>query len=222
VATGLKASAGQAPDVPSQTSATSQSPAACRQTVAVGRRLQVPTLPVRLQAWQPPSHLASQQTPSKQKPLAQSPGAPQATPCGCRQTPLSHVSPCAQSAPSPESQASPTPDLSAQAPARHVCPHSTLPPQGWPSSFPQDPAKQASGPLHWSVAVGSGMGAGEPRPPTQLLASTANWQRPQAASRHFRAVQAASKHSQVPLVHCPLSTQAEPAASFDAQAFPWQ
>ena len=40
----------------------------------------VPTLPVRVQLWHEPPHAPSQQTPSVQLPLAQSPGAPQACP----------------------------------------------------------------------------------------------------------------------------------------------
>jgi hypothetical protein len=74
-------SGGQVIDVPSQLSVASHPPAmACRQVNPLTRAEQVPTLPVRLQAPQPPAQAELQQTPSVQNPEPHSFEVPQATP----------------------------------------------------------------------------------------------------------------------------------------------
>ena len=83
----VSTSAGQAAELPVQVSATSHAPAASRQTMPAARGAQVPSTAApaaTLHAWQslgsPPPHAVSQQTPSVQKPLAQSAFVVQASP----------------------------------------------------------------------------------------------------------------------------------------------
>lgn len=70
VVAGAKPSVGQVTDVPLQVSATSQTLTEARHTVPLVIGEQMPTLPVRLQAPQPPLQAVSQQTPPTQKPEA--------------------------------------------------------------------------------------------------------------------------------------------------------
>ena len=66
---GCLASAGQSAELPEQYSAASQTSAAARHWTEGGRKVQVPTVPVRLHASHEPEQAVLQHTPSTQLPL---------------------------------------------------------------------------------------------------------------------------------------------------------